>query len=326
MGSPSYMAPEQIMANPPDPRTDLYALGCTLYAMVTGDPPFTAAGPLSIVQQHITMPPQPLRGHRPEIPPQVEALVTDLLAKCPDERPSAAVAVRERIATAAADPALASTPSALRRSVVAPSVPAALSMDRKPPITGSGTLTTKRQLWAIAVAALVIAGGIMTALLTLSPAPQSGAAHWTVPSAAANGSPAAGSPSAPAASPTTASPSPAAGSRSARAASPPALGPATGAATPPTPPPSPTDPITVLRQTIQLQVTTGSLKADAANDLNHMVDDLGKSIATANTDDETHKLKALRDKLTALKNEGKLSADGYRVLSDATDQVAATLG
>jgi serine/threonine-protein kinase len=97
-------------------------------------------------------------------------------------------------------------------------------------------------------------------------------------------------------------------------------------ATPTRPPPRTApviDPITALRQTISQQVTTGNLKADAATELNHMVDDLVKTIATGNTADVMNKIKALRAKLTTLNKGGQLSDTGYRALSTAVDQVAA---
>jgi serine/threonine-protein kinase len=90
--------------------------------------------------------------------------------------------------------------------------------------------------------------------------------------------------------------------------------------------PSPADPIVALRQAIGQQVTAGGLKADAAADLNHNVDDLAHTITTGNTGAVTTKITALRAKLTALNKGGKLSADGYRVLNSALDQVAASQG
>jgi eukaryotic-like serine/threonine-protein kinase len=74
--------------------------------------------------------------------------------------------------------------------------------------------------------------------------------------------------------------------------------------------PPPADPIVALGQAIGQQASKGGLKADAAADLNHMVDDVAKAIATPNPDDETTKIKALRAKLTTLNKEGKLGADG----------------
>jgi serine/threonine-protein kinase len=103
----------------------------------------------------------------------------------------------------------------------------------------------------------------------------------------------------------------------------PQTGPPTGSTTPSAPPP---DPIVALRQTIAQQVTAGGLKADAANDLNHMVDDLAHTTATGNAGEVTNKIKAMRAKLTTLNREGKLSAGGYQVLNTAVNQVAASQG
>jgi eukaryotic-like serine/threonine-protein kinase len=321
-GSPHYMAPEQISGGPLDRRADLYALGCTMYAMLTGTPPFTADGPFGVLHQHITQPPESVRLRRPEVPLQVEALVADLLAKRPDERPFDARVVRERIVTARADPAVAAARSVQLRSAAppvgaAPAAQATLPVTEEPPAglkTGSGTPTTKRRRWAItavAAAAITVAGAaIVLAMLRTETGPV--ARVWTGPSA----------------SPVT-SPAPA-------AVASPTLARSTGTAPPDTPPrsrtahsatttrpPTRADPITGLRQAIGQQVTAGSLKADTANDLYHMVNDLAKTIATGNTDEVANKIKALRAKLTTLNREGKLSDDGYRVLNTAVNQVAA---
>jgi hypothetical protein len=105
--------------------------------------------------------------------------------------------------------------------------------------------------------------------------------------------------------------------------------PTTPAPTPPStpapPPVVPVDPMLALRQSIQRQSDTGGLKPDAVRDLTHMVDDLAKSITTANPDDETKKLSALRDKLTNLYREGKLTAAGYSEINGRVDAVAATI-
>jgi hypothetical protein len=73
-------------------------------------------------------------------------------------------------------------------------------------------------------------------------------------------------------------------------------------------------------------VDTGSLAAKAAEDLQHKVDDLAKAIAVQNTEEQAKKLKSLRDELVSLYEEGKLTAEGYRVLDRRVDQVAAELG
>jgi hypothetical protein len=117
----------------------------------------------------------------------------------------------------------------------------------------------------------------------------------------------------------------------------PVNGPASGAQTPPPPTPTPTptaapppqppvDPIVALRQSIQQQADTGGLKPDAVKDLNHLVDDLAKSMTGGPPDDETKKLKALRDRLTSLYREGKLTSTGYTEINNRVDAVAAQIG
>jgi serine/threonine-protein kinase len=323
MGSPSYMAPEQINGGPVDPRTDLYGLGCTFYALLTGEPPFTGGGPLGIVHQHITTPPQPLRLRRPEVPPAVEALVADLLAKAPDDRPPDAAAVRARIAAAQTDPP-AVTPSTLLRSAVMAHVEAARATfahagagvaPRSGTKAESPAPTRKLRHWAIAAVAgaVLIASVIAIAVPVVFSGTGDAAARWSGPGPATAAAP---TPSAVVSTPGV----PSDAARSAAASR-------TGAApTDTTAPPPPTDPVVTLRQAIGQQVTAGGLKPDAAGDLNHMVDDLAKTIATGNTGEVAKKLKALRDKLTTLNREGKLSDDGFLILTSAVDQVAAAQG
>ncbi|MCX4242208.1 serine/threonine-protein kinase [Paraliomyxa miuraensis] len=94
LGTPDYMAPECLDPLAVDARTDLYALGCILFEMLTGRPPFSAATPLGVLAAHRDAPVPPLP---PEVPPPMRALVAGLLAKAPGDRPQAAQAVREAL-------------------------------------------------------------------------------------------------------------------------------------------------------------------------------------------------------------------------------------
>jgi serine/threonine-protein kinase len=94
------MTPEQINSEPVDPRTDLYGLGCALYAMLTGGPPFLGDNPLPVAHQHLTRPPPPVRMRRPDVPPALAALVDDLLARASSDRPADAAAVKARLVAA----------------------------------------------------------------------------------------------------------------------------------------------------------------------------------------------------------------------------------
>ncbi|MGY3684530.1 tetratricopeptide repeat protein [Streptomyces sp. TE33382] len=97
MGTPHYMSPEQISGGQVDHRSDLYSLGCVLYEIATGVPPFDLDDAWSILVGHRDTPPEPLRSHRAELPGFLDRVILDLLAKTPDGRPSDAGDLRRRI-------------------------------------------------------------------------------------------------------------------------------------------------------------------------------------------------------------------------------------
>jgi len=86
LGTPHYMAPEQIAAGPPDARSDLYSLGVLLYECLTGRPPFHGSTAMAVAFQHVRATPVPLRRIRPDVPPSLEAVTLRALAKDPAQR------------------------------------------------------------------------------------------------------------------------------------------------------------------------------------------------------------------------------------------------
>ncbi len=90
MGSPKYMAPEQIQGNPVDQRTDIYSLGCIMYEMMTGKVPFDRNTSVSILMAHVNEPPPPMREVKPDIvlSPVAEELILRCISKDPNGRPS----------------------------------------------------------------------------------------------------------------------------------------------------------------------------------------------------------------------------------------------
>ncbi|MBK8011099.1 MAG: protein kinase [Deltaproteobacteria bacterium] len=91
LGSPKYMAPEQILSRAVDPRTDVYALGAVLYHMLTGRPPFAGASSVDIMHQHLRTPAPPMHSVAhvgEEIPPELEVIVARALEKSPRRRHS----------------------------------------------------------------------------------------------------------------------------------------------------------------------------------------------------------------------------------------------
>jgi serine/threonine protein kinase len=99
LGTPQYMAPEQIKGEPIDGRTDVYALGCMIYEMVTGRLPFEAPTVMAMLSKHLMeMPPSPSQ-RRPDLhlPPQIDQLVMSALAKDARQRPPTMDAYAEMI-------------------------------------------------------------------------------------------------------------------------------------------------------------------------------------------------------------------------------------
>jgi serine/threonine protein kinase len=97
LGTPAYTAPERIAGGAADPRSDLYSLGCVLYVLLTGLPPFPADDSLTILHRHLHDEPTSIRRWRPEIAPEIDQLVLWLLAKEPSARPASAAVVAGRL-------------------------------------------------------------------------------------------------------------------------------------------------------------------------------------------------------------------------------------
>lgn len=97
LGTPSYMAPEQIQRGTAEPRSDLYALGCVLHEMLTGAQLFTGPTAYAVFDKHVKEAPRPVPG-------ALDPLVQRLLAKDPSGRPATALEVFEALQGRAQDP------------------------------------------------------------------------------------------------------------------------------------------------------------------------------------------------------------------------------
>ncbi|MEU6096213.1 protein kinase [Streptomyces sp. NPDC047079] len=148
VGTARYMAPEQFEGRQVSQAADLYALGCVLYEMLVGVPPFVSESPFDLARKHLEAEPTPLGVIRGDIPAELIRLVGRLLAKDPADRPASAADVRDALSPLATrdgdTPQLphwtALDPTRLlaahtARTVTATSAPA----PRPAPVTASGT-------------------------------------------------------------------------------------------------------------------------------------------------------------------------------------------
>ncbi len=102
VGTQDYMAPEQVRGDEVGPRADVYALGCVTFECVCGAPPFAGRPAFDVLFAHIgEAPPDPC-ADRPDVPPEVGAVIAHALAKVPAERPPTALAFAHLLRAGAA--------------------------------------------------------------------------------------------------------------------------------------------------------------------------------------------------------------------------------
>jgi eukaryotic-like serine/threonine-protein kinase len=93
LGTAAYLSPEQAQGGPVDARSDLYALGCVLYELLTGAPPFVADSPVAVASRQVAEAPIPPSRRNPQVGPELEAVVMTALAKEPAQRYQTAIAM-----------------------------------------------------------------------------------------------------------------------------------------------------------------------------------------------------------------------------------------
>jgi serine/threonine-protein kinase len=111
IGTPDYMSPEQARGDALDHRADLYSLGVVVYQCLTGQQLFRATTPMGVIFKHVSEAPRPLRELRPDLPPEVEAVVLKALAKDPTQRYATAAEFARALSTAVASAPLEAPPA-----------------------------------------------------------------------------------------------------------------------------------------------------------------------------------------------------------------------
>jgi eukaryotic-like serine/threonine-protein kinase len=170
MGTATYFSPEQAQGRPVDPRSDLYSLGCVLFEMLTGRPPYQGDSPVAIAYKHVQEPAPSLAGVTPAVPRQLAAIDQVLLRKLPEERYATAGDLQRDLQRFLAGQQVAATTAPPATTVMSPAgaVPAAglgIPPSSGPPPPGTTPPGAGRNAWA--VAALVLALVVVAIILFL---------------------------------------------------------------------------------------------------------------------------------------------------------------
>ena len=206
MGTPAYMAPEQVLGQEIDSRADLYAMGVVLYRLATGKLPFKGATPFAMAHSQVQDPPTPVRLSREGLPAWIEQVIGRALAKRPEERFQTAQAFADAIRSGAAGvpldlgaPPLATiavpaqldddlATGILRQATLSPPEPVLADDAGAPAPSAQASSRTLRRVAALAGLLVVVAAGAAI-WHRASPAVQPPAPVETAASAAAESRP-----------------------------------------------------------------------------------------------------------------------------------------
>src|ERR1700710_442816 len=110
IGTAQYLSPEQARGEGVDARSDVYSLGCLLYELCTGAPPFTGDSPVSVAYQHVREDPKTPSSINPAIPPELDAILMKAMSKNPANRYQSAAEMRADLLRAPAGQRVEATP------------------------------------------------------------------------------------------------------------------------------------------------------------------------------------------------------------------------
>jgi eukaryotic-like serine/threonine-protein kinase len=129
IGTAQYLSPEQARGEPVDARSDVYAVGCVLFELLTGEPPFTGDSPVAVAYQHVREDPRAPSELNPEVSPALDAIVLKALSKNPINRYQSAAEMRSDLVRV--------------RSGQSPLAPAVLSQDERTAMMTPGPPTAQ---------------------------------------------------------------------------------------------------------------------------------------------------------------------------------------
>jgi serine/threonine-protein kinase len=173
IGTAQYLSPEQARGEGVDARSDVYSLGCLLYELCTGAPPFTGDSPVSVAYQHVREDPRLPSSINPRVPPELDAILLKAMSKNPANRYQSAADMRNDLLRALAGQRVEATPvmGDAEKTTILGAVPAAYGrpqQDRWDDEDDEEANRRKRRIIAIVgVVALLLIAGVIALAMTL---------------------------------------------------------------------------------------------------------------------------------------------------------------
>ncbi|MDQ4024268.1 MAG: PASTA domain-containing protein, partial [Actinomycetota bacterium] len=157
IGTAAYLSPEQAQGNPVDARSDVYSLGCVLYEMLTGRPPFAGDTPLAIAYKHVREEAAAPSTVNPDVPQALDAITLKALAKDPENRYSSAHEMREDLQRLLAGQQVHATPLMATQTAVAPTVSSGTQVISRTETEYEPPPEPRRAGWYVLAALIILA-------------------------------------------------------------------------------------------------------------------------------------------------------------------------
>ncbi|MGH3343951.1 MAG: protein kinase domain-containing protein [Carbonactinosporaceae bacterium] len=294
-GTGPYLSPEQALGRPAEAASDLYSLGCVLYELLVGHPPFTAQNAATLLYHHVHDQPLPPSQLRADVPAGLEQLILGLLAKEPGERPGSGATQAAEIAEALqslASGGTVTTPLSTFGESHASRATQVLGTHRSESVhrAPSSRLRDPRLLFA---AGALIALAVAAMLLTGNEAPGAGSAAPDPDRRAATTSPTRTQP--PEATPT----------RLANTPEEPVAAPKR--------PRSPEALLVALGDRLDAQTASGDLDPKRAEKVQKHVDEASKKLGEGKPDDAAKEVEAVAKELEGAREKGEWRTDGQTI-------------
>ncbi|MGH3897881.1 MAG: Stk1 family PASTA domain-containing Ser/Thr kinase [Pseudonocardiaceae bacterium] len=170
IGTAQYLSPEQARGEQVDARSDVYAAGCVLYELITGDPPFTGDSPVAVAYQHVREDPAPPSHQNPEVSAAIDAVVLKAMSKNPANRYQSAAEMRSdlvRVLSGQRQLAPMVMTDADRTFMLDSTPTAAIRPNRHRPEPEGGLPEVRRSGRGIWVLTTVVVGALIALLLLL---------------------------------------------------------------------------------------------------------------------------------------------------------------